>query len=182
MTAWLDGNTAAFNFDKFLLLNMSHANMAICEHKHMNWSCSVTTGNLNKAVKRNSKRFPDDFMFRLSKQEFDNLIFHYGTSSWGGTRKLPNAFTEQGVAMLSSVLHSDRAIKMNIQIIRVFTRTRQLLETHSEILKKLEKIERNDIEQDKKILLIFEYLKQLEQDRKQRDDQTGRKRIGFKPD
>ena len=141
----------------------------------------VTTGNLNKAVKRNSKRFPGDFMFRLSKQEFDNLIFHYGTSSWGGTRKLPNAFTEQGVAMLSSVLHSDRAIKMNIQIIRVFTRIRQLLETHSEILKKLEKIERNDIEQDKKILLIFEYLKQLEQDKKQRDDQTGRKRIGFKP-
>jgi len=140
----------------------------------------VTTGNLNKAVKRNSKRFPGDFMFRLSKQEFDNLIFHYGTSSWGGTRKLPNAFTEQGVAMLSSVLHSDRAIKMNIQIIRVFTRIRQLLETHSEILKKLEKIERNDIEQDKKILLIFEYLKQLEQDKKQRDDQTGRKRIGFR--
>ena len=141
----------------------------------------VTTGNLNKAVKRNSKRFPDDFMFKLSNEEFNNLMFQTGISSWGGTRKPPNAFTEQGVAMLSSVLHSDRAIKMNIQIIRVFTRVRKLLETHSEILQKLEKIERNDIEQDKKILLIFEYLKQLEQEKNRREDQAGRRRIGFKP-
>ena len=116
----------------------------------------VTTGNLNKAVKRNSKRFPDDFMFKLSNEEFNNLMFQTGISSWGGTRKPPNAFTEQGVAMLSSVLHSDRAIKMNIQIIRVFTRVRKLLETHSEILQKLEKIERNDIKQYKKIFFIFE--------------------------
>ena len=141
----------------------------------------VTTGNLNKAVKRNSKRFPDDFMFKLSNEEFNNLMFQTGISSWGGTRKPPNAFTEQGVAMLSSVLHSDRAIKMNIQIIRVFTRVRKLLETHSEILQKLEKIERNDIEQDKKILLIFEYLKQLEQEKNRWEDQAGRRRIGFKP-
>jgi hypothetical protein len=110
----------------------------------------VTTGNLNKAVNRNLKRFPDDFMFRLDKQEFDNLIFQFGTSSWGGTRKIPNAFTEQGVAMLSSVLNSDRAIMVNIQIIRVFTRMRHLLETHSEILRKLEDLGKNDIEQDKK--------------------------------
>ncbi len=141
----------------------------------------VTTGNLNKAVKRNRKRFPDDFMFKLSNEEFNNLMFQTGISSWGGTRKPPNAFTEQGVAMLSSVLHSDRAIKMNIQIIRVFTRVRKLLETHSEILQKLEKIERNDIEQDKKILLIFEYLKQLEQEKNRREYQAGRRRIGFKP-
>ena len=94
---------------------------------------NVSTGNLNKAVNRNIKRFPDDFMFRLTKQEFDNLIFQIGTSSWGGTRKLPSAFTEQGVAMLSSVLHSERAILMNIQIIRVFTRIRFLLENHSHL-------------------------------------------------
>lgn len=65
----------------------------------------VSTGNLNKAVQRNIKRFPDDFMFQLTKQEFDDLIFQSGTSSWGGTRKLPYAFTEQGVAMLSSCKH-----------------------------------------------------------------------------
>ncbi len=80
----------------------------------------VTTGNLNKAVKRNYARFPDDFMFQLTKKEFNNLIFQIGISSWGGRRKLPYVFTEQGVAMLSGVLHSDRAIKVNIQIMRVF--------------------------------------------------------------
>jgi hypothetical protein len=111
----------------------------------------VSTGNLNKTVNRNMKRFPDDFMFRLTKPEFDNMIFQTGTSSWGGTRKLPNAFTEQGVAMLSSVLNSERAIMVNIQIIRVFNRVRSLLETHAEILHKLELIERNDLEQNKSL-------------------------------
>jgi hypothetical protein len=70
----------------------------------------VTTGNLNKAVSRNEARFPDDFMFQVTKEEFENLIFQFGTSSWGGRRKLPYAFTEKGVAMLSGVLHSERAI------------------------------------------------------------------------
>jgi hypothetical protein len=74
----------------------------------------VTTGNLNKAVNRNLRRFPEDFMFRLNDEEFKNLMFQNGISSWGGTRKLPNAFTEQGVAMLSGVLSSDRAISVNI--------------------------------------------------------------------
>ncbi len=142
----------------------------------------VTTGNLNKAVQRNIKRFPEDFMFQLTKKEFDDLIFQSGTSSWGGTRKLPYAFTEQGVAMLSSVLHSDRAIMVNIQIVRVFTKMRQLLETHTEILRKLEQLQKKDVEQDKQILLIFKYIKQLEQSRKQQQDQANRKRIGFKRD
>jgi hypothetical protein len=114
--------------------------------------------------------------------EFDNLIFQIGTSSWGGTRKLPSAFTEQGVAMLSSVLHSKRAILVNIQIIRVFTKMRRLLETHTEIFQKLDQIEYKDIEQDQQILLIFEYLRQLEQSRQQQDDQSNRKRIGFRQD
>jgi len=140
----------------------------------------VTTGNLNKAVRRNLKRFPDDFMFRLTKQEFDDLIFQFGISSWGGTRKLPFAFTEQGVAMLSGVLHSDRAIMVNVQIIRVFSKLRKLLETHTEILRKLEHIQQNDIEQDRQILLIFEYLKQLEQSKQQHEAQSNRKLIGFK--
>ena len=87
----------------------------------------VETFNLNKAVKRNIERFPEDFMFQLNDEEFKNLIFHFGISSWGGTRKLPYAFTENGVAMLSSVLNSKRAIQVNISIMRTFTHLRELL-------------------------------------------------------
>lgn len=93
----------------------------------------VTTGNLNKAVKRNIKRFPSDFMFQLTSEEFEvlksNLIFQNGTSSWGGVRKLPYAFTEQGLAMLSGVLNSDIAIEVNINIMRAFVAVRQLIST-----------------------------------------------------
>ena len=89
----------------------------------------VETKVLNQAVSRKINRFPDDFMFRLSQDEFDNLKSQIVTSSWGGRRTLPYAFTEQGVAMLSSVLKSDRAVQVNIQIIKTFTRLRQIL-TH----------------------------------------------------
>jgi hypothetical protein len=99
-----------------------------------------------------------------------------------GLRKPPLVFTEQGVAMLSSVLNSDRAIIVNIQIIRVFTKIRRLLETHSEVLRKLEQIEKKEIAHDQQIILIFEYLRQLEQARQQQEDQTNRKRIGFRQD
>jgi len=90
------------------------------------------------------------------------------------------AFTEQGVAMLSSVLNSDRAISVNIQIIRVFTKIRQMFEAHQEILKKLEALELKDIEQDEKIALVFECLRQLEQGREEESKFRGRRRIGFK--
>jgi hypothetical protein len=142
----------------------------------------VTTRDLNKAVHRNFKRFPDDFMYQLTKEEYSNLMFQIGTSSWGGTRKLPNAFTEQGVAMLSSVLHSERAIMVNIQIIRIFTRIRYLLKSQSEILRKLDQIGKHEIEQDEQIVLIFEYLRQLEQAKRKQDKQANRKRIGFRQD
>lgn len=93
----------------------------------------VSTGNLNKAVKRNIKRFPSDFMFQLTAEEFEelksDLIFQNGTSSWGGTRKLPYAFTEQGLAMLSGILNSDTAIEVNIAIMRAFVAVHQLLAT-----------------------------------------------------
>ena len=144
----------------------------------------VTTGNLNKAVKRNVKRFPEDFMFQLTEAEFKNLIFQSGTSSWGGTRKMPYGFTEQGVAMLSGVLNSDRAIDVNIRIIRIFTKLREMLLTHKDILLKIEKVEKNMMQQDgkmkqyeKDIQMIFEALKQL-----LNPPQEPRKRIGFKPD
>ena len=144
----------------------------------------VTTGNLNKAVKRNLKRFPEDFMFQLTETEFKNLIFQSGTSSWGGTRKMPFGFTEQGVAMLSGVLNSDRAIEVNIRIIRIFTKLREMLLTHKDILLKMEKVEKNMMQQDGKmkqyeedIQIIFEALKQL-----LNPPLEPRRRIGFKPD
>ena len=142
----------------------------------------VETRILNQAVKRNEKRFPEDFMFRLTQEELENWKSQIVISNKEkmGLRKPPLAFTEQGVAMLSSVLNSDRAIMVNIQIIRVFTKMRELLQTHKEILWKLEEIKIKDIEQDNKIMLIFEYLKQFEEARQQQLDQDNRKRIGFK--
>jgi hypothetical protein len=93
----------------------------------------VETKRLNEQVKRNSKRFPRDFMFTLTQKEFDNLKSQNATSSWGGRRKLPTAFTEQGVAMLSSILNSDTAIEVNIRIIRVFTKLRAYAFTQNKI-------------------------------------------------
>ncbi|MFI5220846.1 MAG: ORF6N domain-containing protein [Bacteroidia bacterium] len=121
----------------------------------------VTTSNLNKAVKRNIKRFPNDFMFRLTKTEFKNLIFQIGTSSWGGTRKMPYAFAEQGVAMLSGILSSDRAITVNIQIMRIYIKMKEMVLTHKDILLKLELLEKQVSKHSKEIRDIFEVLKQL---------------------
>ena len=140
----------------------------------------VETKRLNEQIKRNIARFPEDFMFQLSQKEFDNLKSQIATSSWGGRRKLPYAFTEQGVAMLSGVLHSERAIKVNIHIMRVFSQMRAMLASHKEILYKLEELERKDIEQDDKILLILEYIKQLEKARQNEQDFKDRPRIGYK--
>jgi hypothetical protein len=102
----------------------------------------VETKRLNEQVKRNINRFPKDFMFTLSQKEYENLKSQNATSSWGGRRKLPNAFTEQGVAMLSSILNSDVAIEVNIRIIRVFTKLREYALTHKEILLQLAKLEK----------------------------------------
>jgi len=143
----------------------------------------VETRILNQAVKRNIKRFPDDFMFQMTKEEFEiwKSQIVISKSDRMSLRKPPFVFTEQGVAMLSSVLNSDRAILVNIQIMRVFTKMRALLDSHKEILRKLESIEKKDIEQDDKILLIFEYLKQLEQAKQEETIYKERERIGFKP-
>ena len=144
----------------------------------------VTTSNLNKAVKRNIKRFPDDFMFQLTKQEFDNLIFQFGTSSlpggkagWGGTRSLPYAFTEQGVAMLSGILNSDRAIRVNIQIMRIFTKIREMLVENLSIRLEVEAIKKKLTNHDKNIELIFNYLDELIE---KHEKPQPRKQIGFK--
>ena len=121
----------------------------------------VETKQLKRAVRRNSDRFPEDFMFELDKEELEILRSQIGTSSWGGVRYAPMAFTEQGVAMLSSVLNSERAVQVNIHIIRVFTRMRQTLLTNKEVLLKLEKLEQKTIEHDGDIKVIFKYLKEL---------------------
>ncbi|MFM6954483.1 MAG: ORF6N domain-containing protein [Sphingobacteriaceae bacterium] len=118
----------------------------------------VTTGNLNKAVQRNLKRFPMDFMFRLNEKEFKDLMFQIGISSWGGPRKLPYVFTEQGLAMLSGVLTSERAIATHIQIMRIFTRIRQKFTENSAIRLELEEIKEKINHQDKNIELVFQYL------------------------
>jgi hypothetical protein len=102
----------------------------------------VETKRLNEQVRRNIERFPVDFMFKLTQKEFENLKSQFATSSWGGRRKLPLAFTEQGVSMLSGVLNSDTAIRVHIQIIRVFAKMKELLLTHKDILLQLEKIEK----------------------------------------
>lgn len=137
----------------------------------------VSTGNLNKAVKRNIKCFPDDFMFQLSNQEFDNLKFHFGISSWGGTRKLPYAFTEQGVAMLSGVLNSDRAISVNIQIMRIFSKIREMLTDSLSLKLEIEEIKKKIENQDKNIELVFNYLDELIE---KRESKFTRNKIGFK--
>ena len=125
----------------------------------------VETKRLKEQVNRNRERCPEDFMFLLTSEEFENLRSQFATSSltsrWGGIRYMPMAFTEQGVAMLSSVLNSPTAISVNIQIIRVFTKMRTLLLTHKDILLQLEKMERKLGKHDEQIDLVFGYLKKL---------------------
>ena len=132
----------------------------------------VSTGNLNKSVTRNLDRFPDDFMFRLTNEEFKNLKFHFGTSSWGGTRMAPRVYTEQGVAMLSSVLRSKRAIQVNIQIMRTFTKLRTMLASHEDLKRKLTALEKK---YDKQFKIVFEAIYELMEPPARK-----KRKIGFK--
>lgn len=118
----------------------------------------VETKVLNQVVKRNIERFPEDFMFQLTEEEFRNLRSQIVTSSWGGRRTPPYAFTEQGVAMLSSVLRSERAVQVNIAIMRVFVRLREVLASHAELRRKIEEMEQR---YDLQFQRIFEAIRQL---------------------
>lgn len=121
----------------------------------------VTTFNLNKAVKRNLDRFPEDFMFRLTKDEADRLRFQIGMSKpsgRGGRRYLPYAFTEQGVAMLSSVLRSKRAVRVNVEIMRTFVRLRQILASHADLARKLDGLEQK---YDRQFKIVFDAIREL---------------------
>jgi phage regulator Rha-like protein len=133
----------------------------------------VETKMLNRAVKRNLKRFPPDFMFQLNSQELHNLRFHFGTSkeSPGGRRYLPYVFTEQGVAMLSSVLRSERAVQINVLIMRAFVKLRELLATNKDLSEKLAAIEQK---YDEKFRIVFLAIEQL-----MKEDEQPRKPIGF---
>ncbi|MFA5928018.1 MAG: ORF6N domain-containing protein [Candidatus Margulisiibacteriota bacterium] len=126
----------------------------------------VMTKVLNQSVLRNLQRFPEDFMFRLDQNEYENLRSQFVTSSseharHGGRRYLPYAFTENGVAMLSSVLNSEKAIAVNIQIMRVFTQLRQLIMTHKDILQTIDALERKSEEHGDQISVLFENIRQL---------------------
>ena len=134
----------------------------------------VSTKNLNKAVSRNLDRFPDDFMFQLDLQEVINLKFQFGTSSWGGTRKLPRAFTEQGVAMLSSVLNSKRAVQVNIEIMRAFVKLRELLASHKDLALKLAEMEKK---YDSQFKVVFDAIRELMTP----IEPPSKPRIGFRP-
>lgn len=127
---------------------------------------------LNQAVKRNQDRFPGDFMFQLTRNEFLNLKSRFVTSSWGGLRRaLPYAFTEQGVAMLSSVLHSERAVRANIEIMRAFVRLRQMLASNAELARKLEVLEKK---YDRQFKVVFDAIRQL-----MSPPEAKRREIGF---
>jgi hypothetical protein len=133
----------------------------------------VETKQLKRAVRRNIDRFPADFMFELTKTELENWRCQFGTSKGEkkGLRYKPLAFTEQGVAMLSSVLRSNRAVQVNIQIMRAFTKLRRMLETHKELKKKLEEMEKK---YDENFQIVFEALKQLIE-----EDQKPKRKIGY---
>jgi phage regulator Rha-like protein len=126
---------------------------------------------LMQAVRRNRKRFPEDFMFQLSNEEFKTLKSQFVTSSWGGLRKKPFAFTEQGVAMLSSVLHSERAIHVNIAIMRAFVKLRELLVTDKNLAAKLDELEKK---YDAQFRVVFDAIRQLMQ-----PPEKPKKQIGF---
>ena len=118
----------------------------------------VPVGRLNEQVRRNVGRFPADFMFRLGKEEAANLKSQFAISSWGGRRSTPMAFTEQGVAMLSSVLRSPRAVQVNVEIMRAFVRLRRMLESNAELSRKLDALERK---YDGQFRAVFEAIREL---------------------
>lgn len=135
------------------------------------------TKRLNEQVGRNADRFPPDFMFQLTEEEWRILKSQFATSSWGGRRKLPFVFTEHGVLMLSSVLSSKQAIQVNIQIVRVFTKLRELLNEHSDLKLEIGDIKKQLQNHDKNIELVFSYIDELTEKKAK-----PRRRIGYKPD
>ena len=142
----------------------------------------VETRRLKEQVRRNLSRFPENFMFELTKAELEEWRNQFATTNKEnmGLRIPPFAFTEYGVLMLANVLKSERAIKMSIRIIEVFVKVREILLTHKDLFLRLQGLEKKFADHDDKIILIFEYLKQLEQNKREELELRNRKRIGFK--
>ena len=138
----------------------------------------VTTKRLNEQVKRNLKRFPDDFMFQITKEEKEEIILQFEhLNGLKFSPVLPYVFTEHGAVMLASVLNSDKAIEVNIQIVRVFTQIRQMLSDHTELRLEIEKIKKKVDNHNKNIEIVFQYLDELLE---KKENQKPRKQIGFK--
>jgi hypothetical protein len=132
----------------------------------------VETKTFNRAVTRNMERFPDGFMFRLTKKEYEDLRCHFGTSRWGGRRYLPYAFTEQGVAMLSSILRSKQAIQVNIAIMRAFVQLREMIASNKGLARRLTELEKK---YDGQFRVVFEAIREL-----MTEPEPKSRRIGFK--
>ena len=137
----------------------------------------VETKRINEQIKRNSARFPENFMFQLNEVEYENLKSQNATSSWGGSRKLPFAFTEHGVLQLANVLKSERATQMSIKIIEVFVCLRDYLLTNLNLKLEVEAIKKKLVNHDKNIELVFSYLDELIE---KREHKTERTKIGYK--
>jgi len=137
----------------------------------------VPTHRLNEAVKRNRQRFPSDFMFQLARAEVKILTSQIAISSWGGRRTLPYVFTEQGVSMLSSVLNSERAISVNIAIMRAFVRLREIMATHVDLARKIDDLEKKFQKHDAQFVAVFDAIRQLI-----RAPRSPAKKIGFRPE
>jgi len=137
----------------------------------------VATRVLNQAVRRHSSRFPDDFMFQLTRKEFANLKSQSVTSSWGGRRRMPLAFTEQGVAMLSGILNSKRAVTVNILIMRAFVRLRRILASNEALHRKLDELEKRIQHHDQAIVVLFDEIRKLMEP----PPEERKGRIGFRP-
>jgi len=142
----------------------------------------VDTKQLKRAVRRNIERFPEDFMFEMTKEELENWRYQFGTTNKErmGLRVPPFVFGDHGAVMLASVLNSNRAIKVNIQIIRIFDKMREMLLANKDILLQLEQMQQKLAEHDNSIILIFEYIKELEKEKLQKSEQQNRKKIGYK--
>ncbi|TXC81487.1 ORF6N domain-containing protein [Luteibaculum oceani] len=142
----------------------------------------VPTKRLNEQVKRNRERFPADFMFQLNQFEWNHLKSQTATSSsrWGGRRSLPYVFTEHGILMLSSVLTSERAMSVNIQIMRIFVRIRSFLNQNETLLRKIRQMEKNGEDRDHQIKVIFDWIRKIESNQSRKKDSKPRVRIGFK--
>ena len=140
----------------------------------------VETKRLNEQVRRNKERFPESFMFQLSKDEFDNLKSQNATSRWGGRRKLPNAFTEHGILMLANVLKSSRAIKVSIRIIEVFVKIREMFDNQKDIINRLHKVEVSVEANEGIIIEVLKYIEGLEKEKQIQTEQENRNRIGYK--